>query len=982
MFTACVKRSIISITDLMVKTKEKPPQDKLLHDLNPEQRSAVEHDRGPLLIIAGAGTGKTMVITRRIAHLVMTKKARPEEILALTFTDKAADEMEERVDVLVPYGFVNAEISTFHAFGDKVLRDHAIDIGLTSDYTVMTKPDQIIFFREHLSEFPLNYYRPLSDPTRHISALVTYFSRLRDEDISPEEYLEYSRGDVEEKHRELAKVYKVYQDLKMKKGVIDFGDQVTLTLNLLRKRPAILKRLRERFRYILVDEFQDTNYSQFELVKLLSSGHGNITVVGDDDQSIYKFRGAAISNILGFSAAYPGSKKVVLNRNYRSTQAILDAAYRLIRFNDPERLEIREGVDKRLKGARRQALGSGGQGVSHKHFDAVTTEADEVAKLIAEKVESKKCTYRDIAILVRANSDARPYISALNFRGIPYHFSGSRGLYFREEVRMAVAFLRVIANFEDSVSLFYLSRSDIYQMDEMELQKINAYARNRNRPLHYVFENISEIEDVSPETRATIDKIISDIRKYTAMAQEKPTAGVLYQFLKDTGYIKRLAKVESLEVEEKAKNLSNFFYKVKEFESISEHDRVNQFVRHLDMLIAAGDDPATAEADFDADAVNILTVHKAKGLEFPVVFAVSLAADKFPSRKRKEFIDVPDPLIKEHVPSGDFHLQEERRLFYVAMTRSRDELYLTSSRDYGGRREKKVSQFVLEALDLPRADAGALKASALETIELFAPPPQGHMLSERVIPDDEILNLSYYQINDYLSCPLKYKYVHILKVPIMRHHTIVYGSALHKAVQFYHLQKLHEKPVTPDDLIRVYTENWSSEGFLSRDHEDQRFEKGKEALRVFFDREEKSGIVPAYVEREFGFLKGKNRIRGRWDRVDVAGDRVSIIDYKSSEVKEQKEADKKAKGSLQLQIYALAYNEMEGKLPDSVELRFLESGLSGKTRPGEKDFENTIEKIEKSARGIRHAEYKAKPDYNTCRFCAYSGVCPSTAYRS
>jgi len=979
----------------MVKVKEKPRElsfeKSLLQDLNPKQREAVIHDKGPLLIIAGAGTGKTMVITRRIAYLVVTKRAEPEEILALTFTDKAADEMEERVDLLVPYGFINAEISTFHAFGDKILRDHAIDIGLTPDYKVMTAPEQIMFFREHLSKFPLEYYKPLSDPTRHISAVVSFFSRLRDEDISPKEYLAYAEkisekaASPEEKeearrHLELAKTYKRYQELKMKKGVVDFGDQVTLTLNLLRNRPSILKRLQGKFKYILVDEFQDTNYAQFELVKLLASVHNNITVVGDDDQSIYKFRGAAISNILGFSSYYKDAKKVVLAQNYRSTQEILDTAYRLIRFNDPERLEIKENVDKRLKGLEPQ-----GQPVAHKHYDTVSTEADEVAKLITEKVESGGYTYKDIAVLVRANADAEPFMKALNFRGIPYHFSGSRGLYFREEVRMAIAFLRVIANFEDSVSLFYLSRSDIYQIDEIDLQKINTYAKNRNRTLHHVFEHLGEIpevEDISPETKATIDKIVSDVKKYTKMAQEQTTGRVLYQFLKDSGYVARLAKIESLEVEEKAKNLSNFFYKVREFEMIAEHDRVNQFVAHLDMLIAAGDDPATAEADFDADAVNILTVHKAKGLEFPVVFMVSLVSDKFPSRKRKGFIEVPDQLIKEEIPAGDFHLQEERRLFYVGMTRAKKELYFSSARDYGARREKKVSQFVLEALDMPKADAKAFKASALEAIELFAPPPKGHMLSERIIPEDEILNLSYYQVNDYLTCPLKYKYIHILKVPIMQHHTVVYGAALHKAVQFYHLQKLHGRPVTAEDLIRVYEENWSGEGFIDRDHEERRFAKGREALKAFFKREGASGIVPTFIEREFGFIKGNNRIRGRWDRVDVIDGEVIVIDYKSSEVKDQKDADKKAKGSLQLQIYAIAYNDMEGKLPDRVELRFLESGLTGTAKPGPKELEKTLDKISQSAHGIRNAEYQAKPEYNTCRFCAYSEVCPSTAYKA
>ncbi len=259
--------------------------------LSSEQKRAVNQTSGPLLVIAGAGTGKTTVIIHRIVQLISSKKAKPDEILALTFTDKAAEEMENRVDRLVPYGYIDVNISTFHAFGDRILRDHAIDLGLRPDYRVLSLSDQLVFFREHIFEFPLKYYKSLSDPTKNIESLVRVISRAQDEDVSPEEYLRKAkaprRGSGQAKEEiEVAKVYKKYQQLKAEKGFVDFADQVGLVLKLFRKRPAILKKYQKHFKFILVDEFQDTNCAQFELLKLLAGKNGNITVVGDDDQCL------------------------------------------------------------------------------------------------------------------------------------------------------------------------------------------------------------------------------------------------------------------------------------------------------------------------------------------------------------------------------------------------------------------------------------------------------------------------------------------------------------------------------------------------------------------------------------------------------------------------------------------------------------------------------------------------------------------------
>ncbi len=969
-------------------------EDRILEGLTPEQREAVTHAEGPLLIVAGAGTGKTAVITRRIAHLITERRARPEQVLALTFTDRAAAEMEERVDRLVPYGYTQVWISTFHAFGDRVLRENALHVGLSPDFRVLSRPEQVIFMRERLFEFPLDHFRPLGDPTRHVDALVGLWSRAKDEDVTPEEYAAYAErlaaeakahpqdaalAEHSRQQRELAAAYRVYQDLLAREGRVDFGDLITMTLRLLREHPAILSAYQEQFRYMLVDEFQDTNYAQFELVKLLAGSQRNLAVVADDDQAIYRWRGASYSNITFFAQAYPDARTVVLTRNYRSTQFILDAAYRLIRQNDPDRLEVRHAIDKRL-----QAMAGPGHLPRHLHFDTLGSEADGVADRIAENVAAGTWRYRDVAILVRANRDADPFLRALNMRGIPSHFSGTRGLYEQEEIRLLTAFLRAVAHPEDSISLYYLSTSPLYEVPAHDLAACMSYATRKNRTLSHVYRHLVEIEgvEVSAEARAVIDRLLDDLDEMIRLALRFPTGRVLYEYLvMRTGYVGRLAGSGQPEDEQKVANIAKFFDLVARFGEVVPVDRVPAFVGYLDLLIEAGDDPPTAEVEMDVDAVHVLTLHKAKGLEFPVVFMVSLVSDKFPSRARREPLPLPEALMKDLLPTGDFHLQEERRLCYVGMTRARQELFLTSAADYGGARPRKVSRFVLEALDLPRVDPETVRASAVQAVERHAPPVEAGGPALLVLPDDEVLPLSFRQVDDYMTCPYKYRYIHILRVPVLRDHRVVYGAALHEAVQEYNRRKARHQAVTADDLIAHFERSWVNEGFLSREHEDQRMEAGRAAVRRFFEFQEASGTVPTFVEREFRFPIGATLLRGRWDRVDVRGGEVVIIDFKSTDVRAPEDADRRARDSEQLAIYALAYREVFGRLPDRVELHFLgREVVVGRARKEEADLDEVREMILRAAAGIRAQQFIATPDpYRACPYCAFNQICPFTA---
>jgi len=982
--------------------------------LNKEQLQAIKHTKGPLLIIAGAGTGKTTVVTERIKYLISKKLAKPSEILALTFTEKASREMEERVDVAMPYGYTQMWISTFHSFCDRILRDSALNIGLDPRYKLMTEAETIQFIRKYLFDFDLDYFRPLGNPTKFISGMLQHFSRLQDEDVDPQEYLRWAEkqstrlrsakrnsGEAREekierkKWEELAKAYKKYEELKVKEGMMDFGDLIVKTLKIFRDRPNILKEYQYKFKYVLVDEFQDTNYAQNELAILLAGkgSRANITVTGDDDQSIYRFRGAAVSNIIQFRKTYSKAKIVVLTKNYRSSQEILDKAYQLIQHNNPDRLEDVEKIDKKLVAQQKKSQGE----IAFIHKDRVENEAEAVAKKVKEIV-GKGADYRNIAVLVRANNHSEPFGRAFARHGIPYQFLGPGRLFRQAEVIDLISYLKVLYDYDDSVALYRILSFDYFGISSRDLIKISNYARRLNLTLFEACdpplsrsggtsEGQEKLTFVAPETRERIYKLMRTINRHLELVKKETAGQLLYYFLQDTGLLQKLLSPDTVDAEKRAANISKFFDKLKTYEVDHEDATVTAVVDWIELSSELGESPRATDIDWmDVNAVNILTVHSAKGLEFPVVFLVNLVSQRFPTSERREQIPIPEELIKELLPQGDYHLQEERRLFYVGMTRAMEGLYFTAADYYGeGKREKRLSPFIFEALGDDAVAAESFddaQDSQLSFLDYEPTKDQPLTISHRPLRIDY---LSYSQIETFKICPLHYKLKYILKLPTPPSASQSFGSSMHAALKNFYLKIKDGSRPTEKLILSCLDETWIKDGFTSKSHEKKFYEKGKLYLGGFLKEGFEAKNLPVLLEEQFTIpLKsvGKSqkplRIGGKIDRVDVLKDGgIEIIDYKTgATIPSQKEVDK----NIQLSFYALAGTKIPeepfNKKPEKLKLSlyFLDTQEKISTTRTSRDLEKAVEEIYKVREEIEKSEFHCS-GHMFCENCEYSLLC-------
>lgn len=966
------------------------------YPLNPEQERAVMHSDGPLLIVAGAGTGKTTVITERVAWLLREGKAQSEELLVLTFTEKAAAEMEERIDRLLPYGYLDITVATFHAFCERTLREHGIDIGINTSFKVLSMADQWMLLRQNLSTLKLDYYRPLGNPTKFLRALLTHFSRTKDEDVTPDDYLRYAKKlsatsknasdeekEVAKRTMEVARAYSRYEELLRVSGHLDFGDLITQTLRLLRERPSILKAVRERYRYVLVDEFQDTNYAQYELLKLLVQPTNNLTVVGDDDQSIYKFRGAAVSNILEFKKDFPKSAEVVLTKNYRSCQNILDLAYTFIQQNNPNRLEARltaQRVGKKgsilsIPISKKLVSGRGDEGAIR--VIAASTADDEaiqvVEDILAEKEKRPESSWNEFAILVRANNQAEPFVAALGRANIPYQFIAAKGLYTKLEVMDLVSYLKMLDNYHESPAFYRVLSMPVFALAQRTVADLLAFAHRKGISLYEAAERLDEIPSVADGERSKVRNILRHIHKHSGLTATHTVGQVLFAFLTDTKYIDSFDRDRD---QEKLLNISKFYTSVRQFEDSTEEPSLKRYLEQLALIQEVGEDPAPAVLLEGPEAVKMMTVHGAKGLEFTHVFIVQCVEKRFPTVERQDAIPLPDDLVREIVLEGNEHLEEERRLFYVAMTRAKSSLTFTYAKDYGGVRAKKPSRFLYE-LGMVEKEVAAKVSQA--------PMPVG--ASSKQAPSTSSLayaipaRFSFTQLKAFATCPKQYWYGHVLHIPVVGKFTYSFGKTVHATLkQFYEGLKNGVQP-TQKEVLRLYRLNWIDDWYDNKKQEEERKKRGADALKKFFVAEKASfKRLPLALEQGFKIRIGTHTIKGAIDRIDPLGKkgdtRVEIIDYKTGNVPKSRAS----KSDLdQLVIYAIAVKEVMQLQPEKLTYYYLEEGEKVSRDVSETDVEQTktlaLNLIEK----IQSSTFAATPEKMKCSFCDFREICEDRA---
>lgn len=628
--------------------------------LNPEQQKGVFTTEGPVLILAGAGSGKTRVLTHRVAYLIQQKGVAPYNIMAITFTNKAAGEMRERIDDMIGFGAERIWVSTFHSSCVRILRQFADRLGYDNRFTIYDSDDQKSLMKDICKRLEID------TKIHKEKAFLSVISSAKDELISPEEFAQSAVGDFNKTRQ--AEVYREYQARLKANNAMDFDDLIMKTVELLKYDTEVRNYYQERFHYIMVDEYQDTNTAQFELVRLLASGRENLCVVGDDDQSIYKFRGANIYNILNFEKHYPNATVIKLEQNYRSTGNILNAANGVIANN----------VGRKAKRLWTQA--DEGEKIYFEQFESAYEEADYIAKDIAKRVRKGEYAYGDCAVLYRTNAQSRLLEERLLLSGIPYKIVGGVNFYGRKEIKDLLSYLKVVDNAQDDLAVQRIINVPKRGIGATSMSKAADYAYMNGMQL---FEALEQVENIPTMGRAAakIIPFVELIYQFRRVAANEGASALLQHIIDATGYVEELRVEGTDEAKARIENIDELLSKVVTYEQENEEPTLSGFLEEV-ALVADID-----SLDENASYVVLMTLHSAKGLEFPNVYLAGMEDGLFPS------------YMSITADNSDEEIEEERRLCYVGITRAKEHLSITGARMRMVRGETQyhgISRFVKE----------------------------------------------------------------------------------------------------------------------------------------------------------------------------------------------------------------------------------------------------------------------------------------------
>ncbi len=892
--------------------------------LDAEQRAAATIGRGPVRVVAGAGTGKTAVIAERFRRLVIGG-ASPSSILVMTFTDRAAAEMRERIEDLV--GESAPAVGTFHAIALSWLRADGRSIGVPAGFRIVTGADRWILARELMWELGDLALTGDERPDDLVAPALQMLERLKQELVPFERLHAWAKKAEDREKAELmqacVRLFRAYEQACRKDRLLDFEDLLTLTVKMLSERPALLDTYRTRYPHVLVDEYQDLNLAQERLVELIA-GAAQPFVVGDDDQSIYRFRGASRASLERFLRAFPEAQTVTLGRNHRSSRRIVAAASALI-ANNGERLP------KLLRSSR------SGEKVELWSCPDGVTEAEAIASEASRLIESGLAA-GGIAVLCRTNAIARPIAEALSVHGLPHVVSGGHGFYDRPEIKDAIALLRVLRDPNDVVALARgLTRPPLC------LDADPALSMLRDRKELPPLEALMKWEPAS-----AFAGLLGNLHTQSAVLDVRD---LFFELMQGTRYL------DSASAQAVA-NVSRFAELMADFCETSVDRSLEAYMRRLDLVLLSQEDERPADVDGVGDAIQVMTIHQAKGLEFEAVFIPGLVEGRLPQSGRSPRFELPAAVLEPLVRGKEDVIAEERRLLYVAMTRARRLLYLTRASHYEGGRRWRDSRFLEE---VKAAGGRTIVHRDLPASPRPAPQPSPRRGEREVV-------LSYSSIATYLDCPRQYWYRHVQRLPAVQTAEAVQGDVLHETLRRAAEARRRGTEITAAMLRATHQQVWNETAFPDARRAPTFERNGASQLEAY---RKQGGLIaqPEYLEQPFTTAVDGWTLNGIIDRIDRTAEGWRIIDYKSGRPVTRGRRD------LQVALYALGAASALKLDPIELEMVYLASGesvLVDHTRPllAEATKQGTD-----VAEGVRSGRFDARPDRRRCRLCPYRLVC-------